>query len=268
MLLRNSGPPATAELISTCVQAGERLGLDDLWVLDHIAIPPDEAQGSGGRYLDPLATLAYAAALTTRIGLGVAVLVLPYRPVLATAKWVASIQELCGGRLNLGVGVGWMAAEFKAAGVDRARRGVITDEVMQFLHDCFAEDEVELNGQTFLFKPRPARPPLLVGGGAPHATNRAVRYGDGWMPMTGDIDKLRQPVAAFKADMAAAGKPDPDVIPLTALPLDDIRQAADKLAALAELGVTGIEHTARYSDVDEFCRMAEGLLEARSRAGL
>ena len=165
MLLRNSGPPATAELISTCVQAGERLGLDDLWVLDHIAIPPDEAQGSGGRYLDPLATLAYAAALTTRIGLGVAVLVLPYRPVLATAKWVASIQELCGGRLNLGVGVGWMAAEFKAAGVDRARRGVITDEVMQFLHDCFAQDQIELNGQTFLFKPRPARPPLRVDPG-------------------------------------------------------------------------------------------------------
>ena len=94
MLLRNSGPLSTAPYIKGCARAAEAVGLDDLWVIDHIAIPPDEAEGSGGRYVDPLATLAYAAGVTERIGLGVSVLIIPYRPALATAKWVASIQEL------------------------------------------------------------------------------------------------------------------------------------------------------------------------------
>src|SRR5207245_7134965 len=94
-------------------------------VVDHIAIPPYDAEGSDGRYLDPLATLAFLAGVTTRVGLGTAVLVLPYRPALPTAKWIATVQELSGGRLNLGVGVGWMAAEFRALGVDLRRRGAI-----------------------------------------------------------------------------------------------------------------------------------------------
>src|SRR5262249_59000977 len=92
------------------------------------------------------------------------VLVLPYRPALPTAKWVATIQELSGGRLLLGVGGGWMAAEFRALGVDRRRRGRLTDETLALLDACFADDVAQANGQPFLFKPRPARPPLFVGG--------------------------------------------------------------------------------------------------------
>jgi alkanesulfonate monooxygenase SsuD/methylene tetrahydromethanopterin reductase-like flavin-dependent oxidoreductase (luciferase family) len=104
--LRNMGPESTRDLLRTCARAAEEAGLDALWVADHIAIPPDDAEGSNGRYLDPLATLAYLAAATDRIGLGVGVLVLPYREALPTAKWVATIQELSGGRLLLGAGVG------------------------------------------------------------------------------------------------------------------------------------------------------------------
>src|SRR5262249_59689855 len=120
-----------------------------------------------GRYLDPLATLAYLAGVTTRVGLGTAVLVLPYRAALPTAKWAATIQELSNGRLLLGVGVGWMAAEFRALGIDHRRRGRITDETLTVLDACFADDVVHANGQPFLFKPRPARPPLFIGGGPP-----------------------------------------------------------------------------------------------------
>jgi len=100
---------------------------------------PDAAEGSDGRDLDPLATLAFLAGATQRIGLGTAVLILPYRPALRTAKWIATIQELSGGRLRLGVGVGWMRAEFRAAGVDRARRGGIADETLAVLHECIAK---------------------------------------------------------------------------------------------------------------------------------
>src|SRR5712671_2054275 len=156
------GPQSTRATLLACARGAEAAGLDDLWVADHIAIPPDDAEGSGGRYLDPLATLAFLAAATTRIGLGTGVLVLPYRPPLATAKWVATIQELSAGRLLLGVGVGWMDAEFKAAGVPKSQRGAITDTTLAFLHRCFAADEVDANGQPFLFLPRPTRPPIFV----------------------------------------------------------------------------------------------------------
>jgi len=125
--LRNMGPGSDRGTIITAARSAEAAGIDDVWVTDHIAIPPDNAEGSEGRYVDPLATLAFVAGATQRIGLGTGVLVMPYRPPLATAKWVASVQELSGGRLLLGVGVGWMEAEFRAAGVPFARRAAITD---------------------------------------------------------------------------------------------------------------------------------------------
>jgi alkanesulfonate monooxygenase SsuD/methylene tetrahydromethanopterin reductase-like flavin-dependent oxidoreductase (luciferase family) len=137
--LRNMGPESTRDLLRTCARAAEEAGLDGLWVADHIAIPPDDAEGSNGRYLDPLATLAYLAAATDRIGLGVGVLVLPYREALPTAKWVATIQELSGGRMLLGAGVGWMEAEFRAPGVDQRRRGAIADATPT-PQRCFAAD--------------------------------------------------------------------------------------------------------------------------------
>ena len=105
LFLRNMGPASTPALIAQCAKQADKLGIDDLWVLDHIAIPKEESEGSGGRYVDPLATLAFVAGITDRIGLGVSVLILPYRPPLATAKWIASIQELSNGRLTLGAGV-------------------------------------------------------------------------------------------------------------------------------------------------------------------
>jgi alkanesulfonate monooxygenase SsuD/methylene tetrahydromethanopterin reductase-like flavin-dependent oxidoreductase (luciferase family) len=118
--LRTMGPQSRPDVLLACARAAEDAGLDELWVPDHLAIPPDDAEGSDGRYLDPLATLAWLAAATTRIALGTGVLILPYRPALPTAKQVATLQELSGGRLLLGVGVGWMAAEFRALGAAAA----------------------------------------------------------------------------------------------------------------------------------------------------
>ena len=134
IVVRNMGPQSTRETLLACARAVDTVpAIADLWVTDHIAIPPDDAEGSDGRYLDPLATLAYLAGATTRVGLGTSVLVLPYRPPLPTAKLVATVQELSGGRLLLGVGVGWMQPEFRALGVDVRRRGPLTDETLGFL---------------------------------------------------------------------------------------------------------------------------------------
>ena len=181
--LRSMGPQSTRGTFGDCAPAAEAAGLSDVWVQDHLAIPPDDAEGSGGRYLDPLTALAWLAARTERIGLGTGVINLPYRPPLPTAKAIATVQELSADRLLLGVGVGWMKPEFRALGVDRRRRGALTDETLAFLRDCFERDEVEANGQPFLFLPRPKRPPIFVGGAPPHALRRTVEYGDGWMPM-------------------------------------------------------------------------------------
>jgi len=268
VLVRNMGPQSAPEVLRACARRAEDADLADLWVVDHLAIPPDEAEGSNGRYLDPLATLAHLAGVTTRIGLGVAVLIAPYRPPLPTAKWVATVQELSGGRLTLGLGVGWMEAEFRALGVDRRRRGRLTDELLAFLHECFAHDEVTAHGQRFLFRPRPPRPPFLLGGAAKHAFDRIVAWGDGWMPMTMKPEDLRDDVAELRARFAAANKPAPTVIPLGALPLDDGAAARERIAPLAALGVTGLVHAARDEDEAAFGKMAEqlALLQAERRS--
>src|SRR5271167_1012475 len=116
--IRNMGPQSNRATIRACARIAEQAGYDALFVSDHLCIPPDQTEGSGGRYLDVLATLAFVAGATQRIRLGISVLVLPYRPAVFTAKLVATIQELSAERMILGVGSGWMRPEFDALGVD------------------------------------------------------------------------------------------------------------------------------------------------------
>jgi probable F420-dependent oxidoreductase len=266
IVVRNMGPQSTRETLVACARAvDEARVIADLWVVDHIAIPPDDAEGSGGRYLDPLATLAFLAGVTTRVGLGTGVLVVPYRPPLPTAKWIATIQELSAGRLLLGVGVGWMQSEFRALGVDRRRRGALTDEMLDFLARCFAADVVEANGQPFLFRPRPPRPPLFIGGNAPHAFRRALAHGAGWLPMGLKPDRLGPQVAELRGQAAAAGLPPPPVAVMTTLPLDDGPAAADLLHRYAAAGATRVIHGAgRYADAAEFRVGLDRLVAAAS----
>ncbi|MGH6921466.1 MAG: TIGR03619 family F420-dependent LLM class oxidoreductase, partial [Geminicoccaceae bacterium] len=261
--LRNMGPQSTRTLIAEAARAAEAAGIDDLWVADHLALAPEDSEGSDGRYVEPLATLAFLAGITERVGLAVGVLIVPYRPALVTAKWISSIQELSAGRLILGVGVGWMDKEFRALGVDPRRRGATTDRALAFLHACFERDEVEANGQTFLFRPRPPRPPIIVGGAPPHAIRRAVRFGEGWMPTGAHAKVLAAGIASLREGMAAAGKPSFEVVLLQALPVDDGEALASRLGELAALGVTRVVHPWRYEDAGEVARVAARLVAAR-----
>ena len=261
IVVRNMGPQSSRETLVAIAHAVDAApAIADLWVADHVAIPPDDAEGSEGRYLDPLATLAFLAGTTTRVGLGTAVLVVPYRPALPTAKWVATIQELSGGRLLLGVGVGWMQPEFRALGVDVRRRGAITDETLAFLDRCFASDVVEANGQPFLFRPRPTRPPLFLGGQPPYAFRRALAHRAGWMPIGLGPDALAEPVAQLRAAAAKEGLPAPEVAILTALPLGDRSAARDMLARYAAAGATRVIHGSRYADATAFLATLERLV--------
>lgn len=258
LYLRNMGPHASRESLRACAQAADQLPIDDLWVFDHLAIPREDSEGSGGLYVEPLATLAFVAGVTERINIGTGVLVLPYRPALLTAKWAASIQLLAGGRLLLGVGVGWMEAEFRALGVSRNQRGALTDSALELLQSCFADDEVEVNGQRFLFLPRPSRPPIFVGGSGAHALRRAARLADGWMPGNIEPQALRNPIRELRELAHEAGRPAPEVVVMGRLGSGGGEQTRDRIAALADIGVTRLAFNDRYDDVTEFRRFAEG----------
>ncbi|MEM9177949.1 MAG: TIGR03619 family F420-dependent LLM class oxidoreductase [Myxococcota bacterium] len=261
--LRLMGAAANAEVLRESARRAEDAGLDALWVPDHIAIPPDDAEGSEGRYLDPLTSLAWLAASTERIRIGTAVLVVPYRPILPTAKAIATVQELSGGRLELGVGVGWMGSEFRALGVDRSRRGRITDDTLRFLQEAFgAEDDVaSLRDQPFLFRPNPPKPRIWIGGAAPHALARAARLGDGWMPMTDDPEKIRAPADELRARFVDAGRADPEIAAFGALGHRSAAEDFERLEALEALGVTEYIQGARYDELDGFLRAFEPLME-------
>jgi len=268
LVIRTMGAASSAELVTAAARAADASpALDDLWVVDHIAIPPDDAEGSEGRYLDPLATLAYLAGVTRRIGLGTGVLVLPYRPALPTAKSVATIQELSGGRLSLGVGIGWMAAEFRALGIDPRQRGRITDATLEFLDRCFADDVVEANGQRFYFRPRPARPTLFIGGSPPHAFRRALAHRAGWMPMASSPDALSGPIAQLRTQAAAAGQAPPEVAAMTRLPIDDPRKARRLIDDYAKVGVTRLAHAERYTALADVERALHGIARAAADVG-
>ena len=261
--LRLMGPAAKAAILKECALRAEKAGLDSLWVPDHIAIPPDETEGSGGRYLDALTTLAWLAAATERIRLGTAVLVVPYRPALPTAKIVATLQELSGGRIDLGVGVGWMDAELRALGVDRHARGRITDDFLSFLREAAdaADDVVERNGQAFVFRPNPAPPRILIGGAAPHALVRAAKWGDAWMPMTDDPEKLRVHATELRDRFMDAGRGQPEIVVFGGLGQRSLAEDLDRLHSLLEIGVTEFIQGARYEDIDGFMRSFDPLIE-------
>src|ERR1700736_1272787 len=151
--IRNMGLQSTRETLVACARAAEQLGFDALFVSDHLALPTDDVEGSGGRYLDVLATLAFLAGTNERIRLGVSVLVLPCRPAVLTAKQVATIQELSGGRMILATGVGWVRREFEALGVDPQKRGALTTETLRVLHQLFANDVTSYDGALVRFAP-------------------------------------------------------------------------------------------------------------------
>jgi probable F420-dependent oxidoreductase len=263
--LRLMGPVSTPEILREGARAAEAAGLDDLWVPDHIAIPPDDAEGSDGRYLDALASLAFLAAATDAIGLGTAVLILPYRPPLPTAKWIASIQELSGGRLQLGVGIGWMDAEFRALGLSRRRRGADADRTLDLLRRCFdaPDDVVEEHGQPFLFRPHPPAPPIFVGGAGPHALARAARYGDGWIPMISDPQKLAPAIAQLHELAADAGRPRPEVACFGGVDAGQPSRSVEQLLRLEEIGVTRFITGGRYQTLAELRKLIDALANVR-----
>jgi probable F420-dependent oxidoreductase len=264
--IRNMGPQSNRATFRACARCAEDTGFDGLFVSDHLCIPPDQTEGSGGRYLDVLAALAYLAGMTSRIRIGVSVLVLPYRPAVLTAKQVATIQELSDERMILGVGVGWMKPEFDALGVEVRKRGAVTSETLRVLHHLFGNrDAIAYAGKlvkfpAFVFEPHPKRPPIWVGGGSPRALERVVEFGDGWHPMQRAAE-LKPLVEDLRERMRAAGKPEPEIVVRRGMKLDDTASARARLDTERAAGATYfILDLGRYSDEREFSRSAENFM--------
>ena len=202
--LPSRGPMSSPESLRSLAQRSEDLGFDSIWVSDHIVLPrqvesfyPYAADGVATfkpdeSYYEPLAALNFLAGCTQRVRLGTHVLILPYRNPVLTAKILATLDVLSGGRVILGVGVGWMEEEFKALGLDTYHeRGAVTDEYIQLYKELWAKDEPVFNGKYHQisgvgFQPKPVQkphPPIWIGGHTGPAIRRAAKYGDGWMPI-------------------------------------------------------------------------------------
>ena len=264
LTIRNMGPQSSTQTLTECAQAAESLNFESLWITDHIAIPPDDAQGSEGRYLDPLTTLAYLGGITSTIKLGTGVIILPYRTPLPMAKQVATVQELTGERLLLGVGIGWMHAEFKALGIERRTRGAVADATLEFLNRCFAQEVLEANGQEFLFRPQPAKPPVYVGGAAPHALRRAAKLADGWLPMGLEPAALATAMGTYREIAQELDRPEGRVTLMRGLPVSDPGRAQELIGEYVELGVERLVAALRYDTTAQYIEQLESL----ARVGL
>ncbi len=180
-------PIEPSRLIQVAARA-EEMGLDSVWVTDHVIVPRDAALIYRDDMLDPLAVLPWLAGVTERIALGTSVVVLPYRSPLPVAKLLASVDVLSGGRLIVGVAVGWLEGEFAALGVPFRERGRRADEAIELFRTVWTQEQPKVttrNHQLSGVKASPMplqkpRPPILVGGGSEAALRRVARLGDGW----------------------------------------------------------------------------------------
>jgi probable F420-dependent oxidoreductase len=256
--IRNWGPTATPTMIAACARLADGSSLDSIWLNDHIGLPvsfdnnPYGIPADMGNILDPLGVACYLAAVTTRIRFGTGVLVLPYRPALLTAKWLATIQILSGDRFLLGAGVGYLDEEFRALGVPRNQRGRITDDTIATLRAAAADGVVAVNGVDLVMQPRVRCPPIYIGGAPAPALPRVVRLGDGWMPVGMLPDALAPHVADLQQRAADAGRAPLEVVMMKTLPLADPPAALALAQAYREAGVTHLVHTQGVRDEREF----------------
>ncbi len=186
--LPHYGRPIEVGRMLEVAARAEEVGLDSIWVTDHVIIPRDMSLIYRDHMLDPLAVLPWLAGVTSRVTLGTSVIVLPYRAPLPLAKLLASVDVLSGGRLVFGAAVGWVEGEFDALGVPFKERGSRTDEALTLIRALWTEEYPELTTarhhlQGVKASPMPLqrpRPPILIGGSSEAAYRRVARLGDGW----------------------------------------------------------------------------------------
>lgn len=219
----NSGPSASSALLTEVAETADGLGFDSLLITDHVVLPVEYSSPypyhPSGRmaaspddpFFEPLSTIGFLAGRTHRIRLGTSVLIAPYRNPVVTARYLACLDQLCGGRVVIGMGVGWMEEEFEAVQAPPfAERGAVTDEVIEVFRRIWRDQPASFNGRFFQFAavgamPKPVQPggiPILIGGDSRPAIRRAARLGDGWQPFKLPPEVLTERLEYLRAQAA------------------------------------------------------------------
>jgi probable F420-dependent oxidoreductase len=215
-----SGSWATPANQAVIARRAEQLGYRSVWTLQRLINPAGSADQTYRNVPDPLVTLAYLAGQTSRIRLGVAVLNMPYFSPPLLAKQATTLDHVSAGRLDLGLGIGWMPEEYTASGVPYERRGARAEDFLAALDALWSADVSDHQGPFYRLPsvrldPKPVqrpRPPILLGGMAEPALRRAGRLADGWVSSSrADLTALAASVDVVKAAAAAAGR-DPEAL--------------------------------------------------------
>ena len=251
-MFANVGPFSEPETALDHARIAEECGFESIWTVEHTVVPagyeseyPYDASGRmpAGDDLaitDPFVWLTWVGAQTSTIRLATGIVILPQRNPITLAKEIATLDRLSGGRVVLGVGVGWLEEEFDALGVPFRERGARTDEYIEIMRALWTESPASYHGRFFDFtdcycSPTPARAegvPIVVGGHSPAAARRAGRLGDGFFPGRGGIDELTPLIEEMRRAATEHGR-DADAIEITAGgPLD-----ADGIKRLGDVGV-------------------------------
>ncbi|WP_327289751.1 LLM class flavin-dependent oxidoreductase [Streptomyces sp. NBC_01198] len=246
----NFGPGTDPGVLREWARTVEGLGFGLLMVSDHVAVTPDVAEKYPEPFYEPFTTLSWLAGITTTVRLGTTVLVMPYRHPLLVDRMARNLDALSGGRLVLGVGVGWARQEFEALGVPFSARGRLTDEHLAALREAWRAQD---GGRPI---------PLWVGGNSDAAIRRAIAYGDAWHPMRLTLPWLRSALARHTPPSLA-----PRIsLRLTGAPVDDperlagtgtIEQVIDDLDQLRRLGAGSVLLDPYRGDPEETRRPQE-----------
>ncbi|WP_067171659.1 TIGR03619 family F420-dependent LLM class oxidoreductase [Microtetraspora niveoalba] len=288
-----SGSWATPGNMKRIARRAEELGYHEVWSFQRLLYPVGHQMGPVYRSVrDPIVGLSYLAGLTDRIRLGVAVLNLPFVSPALMAKQLATLQDVSGGRLDVGLGLGWLPEEFRASGVPMERRGRRGEEYVDILRRLWTDDVVEHKGEFYELPPvhqdpKPVTaPPILLGGTAAVALRRAGRIADGWISSSrADLGTIDEQIAIVKNAAREAGRA-PEALRFVCRGVTRVL-AADEgpltgsyekiradVAALGEKGVTEVFHDLNFdpeignpdADPAESMRRAEEALEALAPA--
>ena len=210
---------ASPEAIRRIAGHAEELGLDSLWVTDHVILPDSAIPKFGKTFYEPLTVLAYVAGFTSKVAIGTSAIILPYRNPVVTAKQLSTLDVLSGGRLIFGAAAGWAEEEFKAFGVGFADRGPLSDEHLKTIKALWTRDhpEIEEHDSRFSrvhFHPKPIQtphPPIWIGGNSRRGIRRAAELGDVWHPTRPSVQDIRVGRQHLSDAVLRAGRKPEDV---------------------------------------------------------
>jgi probable F420-dependent oxidoreductase len=256
--------------LAMIAQAAERLGYSHLTCSEHVVVPTSEAPVRGARYWDPLATFGYLAAVTDRIRFATNVLVLGYHHPLEIAKRYGTLDQVCGGRVVLGLGVGSLREEFELLGVPFGDRGARADDALRALRAAWGRSEPEYEGPYYRFAGMVVDPcatstevPFWIGGRTARSLRRAVELGDGWMPFGLRPEEIGEMLARAEQAPTWAARPAPlEVLLQTGRPVDPVGDPEGTrriIGRLVEAGATGLQLRFVHHSPAHFVEQLEAL---------